>query len=797
MNRVSSWGMALVLTMAAMMAVMPGRGAAADRAGGSFGPRVLPAVTLGTFGPVPAARRAAIVPRMADTATTVDKAGNGKAVLEWLGITLNGAQESFLNTHKFLIVPKRATRFKGQVSLGAEPLPWDEMLGMYDETCGSYQAFERLPHNAHLVTPDIVLHAFHKYLGNALEHLEATELAPTVRRLCHDLRTQALAASAKTPGRAAARLQMLAAQFTVPCVLLDTVTAPFEGEPAYGDDGAPLAPPDEGDTAAAAAARLAKFTDLPPELARLAAAELELIYKAEGMSPSPLFGAYTGEPVQATDYSQFKPRSHYAKSSALRAYFRAMIYLGRHAWTFHTDTGVRDAVLLAWLLAGPGPDGTPLLDAWQRVMRVTGFFAGMPDDISYPEWRNLLADLLGKQALTPDLAMQPAFVAKVVARLGTLAPPRILSDVVVFDPARECSKDELLARTKGFRFFGQRFSFDAWVLGRLTGGDESSKVKLPSTPSAVFLSAAFGDPTAREQAQEYLKGYEPPFANEEIKAFLGRLDEVAADLGRITEADWFGSLAAGWLRVLGTLTGTWGAGYPLYMTSPLFGRRQIESFLGSFAELKHDMLLYVKQNYAEYGDGGDEGKMPPVVKGFVEPNLRFWNELRRLVGFFQAGLQKNGILPQEAEEYSRLNRLVKAIDLFASLAEKELQGKPISEKEYEELRLLRLSEFAMPFIEGPRLEDDQLRSALIADVHTDGVKQTVLYEATGEPAFMLVLVGNEKSPRLAVGPVFNHYEFSEPMGTRLSDEDWRKRVYEDPVKIPAKPAWSRPLSDLK
>ncbi len=797
MNRVRLWGTALVLTMAAVMAVMPGPAGAAGRGGGAFGPRLLPAVTLGTFGPVPSARRPPITPKLADTATTLDQAVNGKAVLEWLGVTLNGAQEAFLNTHKFLIVPKSATRFKGRVSLGGEPLPWDEMLGMYDETCGEYEAWERLPHNAHLVTPDIALHAFHKYLGNALEHLEATELASTVRRLCHDVRTQAMAASAKTSGRAAARLQMLAAQFTVPCVLLDTVTAPFEGEPACGDDGAPLPAPDEGDTAAAAAAQLAKFRDLPPELARLAAAELELIYKAGGMSPSPLFGAYTGEPVQATDYSQFKPRSHYAKSSVLRAYFRAMIYLGRHAWSFQTDTGVRDAVLLAWLLAGPGPDGKPLLDAWQRVMRVTGFFAGMPDDLSYPEWRNLLTDLLGKEPLTPDLAMQSAFVAKVVARLGTLSPPRILSDVVLVDPAAGCGKDDLLARTKGFRFFGQRFSLDAWVLGRLTGGDEASQVKLPSTPSAVFLSAVFGDPTAREQSQEYLKGYEPPFTNEEVKAFLGRLDEVAADLGKVTDAEWFGSLAAGWLRVLGTLTGTWGSGYPLYMTSPLFGRRQLESFLGSFAELKHDMLLYAKQNYAEYGDGGDEGKVPPVVKGFVEPNLRFWNELRRLVGFFQAGLQKNGILAQETEEYSRLNRLAAAIDLFAALAEKELQGTPISEKEYEELRRLRLSEFAMPFTDGPSLDDDQLRSALIADVHTDGVRQTVLYEATGEPAFMLVLVGNEKSPRLAVGPVFNPYEFSEPMGTRLSDEDWRRRVYQEPARVPAKPAWSRPLYDLQ
>ena len=34
------------------------------------------------------------------------------------------------------------------------------------------------------------------------------------------------------------------------------------------------------------------------------------------------------------------------------------------------------------------------------------------------------------------------------------------------------TKAELLAGTKAFRIFGQRFTFDAWVLGRLTAGEE-------------------------------------------------------------------------------------------------------------------------------------------------------------------------------------------------------------------------------------------------------------------------------------------------------------------------------------
>ena len=40
----------------------------------------------------------------------------------------------------------------------------------------------------------------------------------------------------------------------------------------------------------------------------------------------------------------------------------------------------------------------PLQD-WQRIMERTGFYAGQPDDIGYPEWRNFLVKLLGTEKL--------------------------------------------------------------------------------------------------------------------------------------------------------------------------------------------------------------------------------------------------------------------------------------------------------------------------------------------------------------------------------------------------------------
>ncbi|MCX5889139.1 MAG: DUF3160 domain-containing protein, partial [Deltaproteobacteria bacterium] len=275
--------------------------------------------------------------------------------------------------------------------------------------------------------------------------------------------------------------------------------------------------------------------------------------------------------------------------------------------------------------------------------------------------------------------------------------------------------------------------------------------------------------------------------------FNGRLTEVAADLKKIKDPEWFSSAGSAWLKVLGTLTSAYGPGYPLYMQDQLFPVKQVESFLGSYTELKHDTLLYAKQNYAELGSGGDEGTPPPVPKGFVEPNLPFWENLGRLVACVEAGFTKYGLFKTELEKYGHLNRFKEGVAFYATLAAKEIQGAPLTEEEYERLRTDPLMYMAEPRDKNVILEEKDMRAGLIADVSTDVLTGQILYEATGEPYVMLVLLGNEKTVRLAVGLAFNHYEFTGPLATRYTDADWQSRVYEHRAALPEKNFWYKSL----
>ncbi len=768
-----------------------GPSAAADPPG-----LTLPPVALSAFAEVPPLKPQEVTPSLKDAATTVDKAANLKGVLKLLGVQLSPGQKKFLNDNKFLLIPKRATRFKGTMGEGWD---YDEMLGMFDEVGGPESVEKRRPEHARLVTPDVMLHGFHKYFENSLEYLERFDLAPLLRRFLQQAQAQALKYRDQSSGKLAARYELVAAQLTVPLVILGNAqwSIPYEERVEEGGGEKELTDKaDVAETLDGALQGLGKYQkQFSPEMFGRMTQELQNIYQANGVGESPLYGQYAKEGAVKADYTQFTPRSHYAKTSLLRAYFRAMMYLGRNSYLLEKPEGISDALLLAHLLASPGPGGAPLVKDWQRLMEITAFYAGPPDDICYPEWRAFVVKVLGAEKFSPAEAVNPEVLAKLAKQLPELRPPRILSDVIISPSVPEQTKEELLAATKAFRIFGQRFTFDAWVLGRLTAGQEKAGVRLPSTPSALFVPAALGDSAARQFAGDFLKQDDPPFSDEEVAKFYGRLDEVAADLKKVQDVEWFSCMGAAWLKLLGTLPHTFGPGYPRYMQGKLFPVKQLQTFLGSYTELKHDTLLYVKQTFAEMGDGGEE-KRPPVPRGFVEPNLAFWQEFQRLVAYTAAGFKKYGLFPAELEEYGRLNLFQERVDFYTAMAVKELTGAPLSEAEYEKLRSNGLSFLARPFVMGAVLEDREKRSGLIADLHTDAVKGQILYEATGEPYFILALVGNEGASRLTVGVAFNYYEFTGPLTTRYTDSDWQERVYKTPPQLPPKSFWYKSLIQI-
>jgi hypothetical protein len=187
------------------------------------------------------------------------------------------------------------------------------------------------------------------------------------------------------------------------------------------------------------------------------------------------------------------------------------------------------------------------------------------------------------------------------------------------------------------------------------------------------------------------------------------------------------------------------------------------------------------------GAGGDDQPLPPIVKGFVEPNLEFWNRFAALLNRNSQLYEENNVF-QNHEAKERLNEFKESVFLFKKIAEEELRNQPISDDDYETLRTTKLSYMTMPFT-AVDPTDTSGRTGLVADIHTDTEKSQILYEGTAKPYLMLAIVGNEAAPRVVAGLVFNHYEFTDPIGKRLDDGAWQHKVYEDNSQLPAKNFW--------
>ena len=219
----------------------------------------LPPVTLTPFAEVPPPKTLEVTPALQDSATTVDKAANFKGVMKLLGIQLTAGQIKFLDEHKFLMIPKRATRFKGKMG---DDWTWDEMLGMFDEVGGHVPMERRKPEHARLVTPDVLLHAFHKYFENSLEYLERFDLAPLLRRFLEQAQASALKYRDQSSGKLAEHFEVVAAQLTVPLVLLSNAQWPVsEEERLQKGWNAPESAdkPDAAESLEGALQKLAKF----------------------------------------------------------------------------------------------------------------------------------------------------------------------------------------------------------------------------------------------------------------------------------------------------------------------------------------------------------------------------------------------------------------------------------------------------------------------------------------------------------------------------------------------------------
>jgi len=503
-------------------------------------------------------------------------------------------------------------------------------------------------------------------------------------------------------------------------------------------------------------------SDVPEEAADLVAAELSLIDSHEGPEVSPIFG-------YREDYSQYVPRGHYTRSQALENYFRAMMWYGRMGFRLRPGerpeeiekgrSETRMALNLVASLSGLDVQGEPALDVWERIYRPTVFFVGSADDLTAGEYAELAAEVYGKAAelLTPEEIAESTLLQNFIDQAMELRSPRINSSLL--------AEGDASVVTKGFRVMGQRFIPDSYVLWKLVFPNVYGRLM----PRGLDVMAVLGS----REAERLLDETYDEFANPD---YVMMLDSLKQQFASFPAATWAENLYWNWLYCLRPLFEEKGQGYPTFMLSDAWRRKELGTALGSWAQLRHDTILYAKQSYSFETSVPVPGERPA---GYVEPEPEVFARLSALARYMRRSLADRNVLPDEISW--RLARFESLALSLKQIAEKELEAQQLSESDAEVIRsigktLENLVTFPAEETGSQIQSEADEEMAVIADVHTDPNSLTALEVGVGYPLVLYVIVPGASGPEMTVGGMFSYYEFTHPISDRLTDEAWQEML---------------------
>lgn len=693
-----------------------------------------------------------------------------------LGKSFTEAQRASLAADNFFIT----SNFDNFYSTDANAIVSrnDDWTGLYKTIGGTSSPAQRKPDNAVFITSDYLTHVYHRLVEQEFTYIEETKLYPTLASLSNSMLENAKNASYTSQEQQESNNRLIA-YFLVSSAILNNAAADYAtlANSSYVDDT-------KTDTKANVLANidsLASQYGVSEDIVYIAKQEINLIFDASRLSASPLFSRY--QPGYMEDYTQYGPRSHYARNVILRDYFRAMMWFGRMNFLVNSTELTRDAANMVLMM------NENQIQEWKSIYEPTSFFVGKADDLTIEDMQ--------KAMQTTGFSvndMSNTAVVNLQTELKTYSNPTIMSSVIVSETMGSTSEEDLQNSTKGFRFMGQRTTPDAFIFSELTQGDTApdpaTGQRLPSTPTALMVSTLMGDVVSKDLLNTWIANN----AASSDKVLANKMASLQTYFDQVLEEQWTQNIYWSWIYSIKSLFNSQSdkTGYPMFMKTANWDKKQTQAFLGSWTELKHDTLLYAKQSYAELGAGGEEQEPAAVPKGYVEPNIEFFDRLIALVKTTNEGLTNYNLMPELFQ--SKNSSFIESLEFFRQIAVQELANQTISDTDFERLRLSAYSLDQLLAQPGPQAQTEaNARSALIADVHTDAVKSQILYQADGIPNYIYVAVKDANGTRLTKGLVYSYYEFTNPLRQRLTDQTWQQWNYSSTIRLLKMPDWNAAL----
>ena len=482
--------------------------------------------------------------------------------------------------------------------------------------------------------------------------------------------------------------------------------------------------------------------------------EVSLISSADNPErASPIF-------VYNEDYTQYKPRGHYTVSETLERYFRAMMWLGRMRFEAKDPLNpglakkqTAQALLLLYMTQKTlVPDIGPAMRAWEAIYLPTAFIVGRSDDLTLYDYAEAASMIFG-QPFDPEQVNDEE-------KLSTFQQYIVEYDKskIVNVPIFPWEKPRLV----GLRFMGQRFILDGFIHQKLSYPNVEGRTMVKGLDVVASLGSRRAEELLEDEKTRY-PGYDT------------NLQYLKSYVDNLTIANWTESLYTGWLYTLKAELEPLPSGYPTFMRTAAWQDKSLNTALSSWAQLRHDTILYAKQPYA--GKVSIPPQQPDV--GYVEPMPDVYHRLHRLANATLHGLKSLNMLDPGHEE--RLTQLLDLLQTLKEISLKELRGEPLDD--HEKTIIKQFGRTVEELLGG--LKERAKDPRILADVFTDPNSNRVLEVATGSFDQIVVIYMTAAGKLFGgVGATMSYYEFTWPQTDRLTDEKWQSMLETSQAPMP-------------
>ena len=470
------------------------------------------------------------------------------------------------------------------------------------------------------ITTDLYLQAFHMYFSYILKSLEKQHIIPTLEMLCHSFNAACIKLAEQTEDES---LKDMAEH-----------AATFYAIPYYLLTNKTLTVPSKYET---------EYQE-----------EIEHINKQEDN-----FSDFLSYKDAYFPYSLFKPRGHYTREPQLQAYFKAMMWLQTACFCREQQEQLKRSIFQAAVLCTyKSIDQTPLIKLYQHIYTPLTFLMGEADNLSIFD----IARILEKNnAIHIEDALTAGQIEKVNQALIELAKHKNNIKPQI----------EITCRDK-INFMPQRYLSDNEVIQKLVDVNPNSQ---RAYPKGLDVFATFGTGTAESLLIDFYK--EPNNWSEYSKELQQLKDKFKTS--KSTQL----SVYELWMKSLLTMQQT-DKNNPGFMQTPEWGYKNLNTALASWAELKHDAILYGEQPMA--AECGGAGPPDPIVVGYVEPNLPFWRKMENILQATRLILQQNDCMTDDLK--GKTDQLNDYVTFLIQVTEKELRGEKLTEPEYRTLEYM-------------------------------------------------------------------------------------------------------------